>query len=94
MAVEEMSEQVIPEISLNAYPNPFSDGGIRVVFSGMEERLILAEIMDVHGRVVLRREFKTASEIHLQPEIPAGIYTLRISDANAELKVFRIQRTQ
>jgi hypothetical protein len=94
LAVEEESEQVIPEISLNAYPNPFSDGGIRVVFSGMEERLILVEIMDVHGREVLRREFKTASEIHLQPEVPAGIYTLRISDANEVLKVFRIQRTR
>jgi hypothetical protein len=94
LAVEEESEQVIPEINLNAYPNPFSDGGIRVVFSGMEERLILVEIMDVHGREVLRREFKTASEIHLQPEVPAGIYTLRISDANEVLKVFRIQRTR
>lgn len=90
----EETEQVLPEISLNAYSNPFRDGGIHVSFTGMEERLILAEIMNIHGRVVLRKEFRTASEIHLQPEVPAGIYTLRILDAQVVLKLFRIQKAQ
>ena len=89
-----VAEESLPEISLNAYPNPFRDGGIHVAFTGMEERLIVAEIMDVHGREVLRKEFKTESEIHLQPQVPAGIYTLRISDAQQVLKVFRIQKAQ
>ena len=32
--------EVVQEISLKAYPNPFRDAGIHVEFSGMEERLV------------------------------------------------------
>ena len=68
---------------LAAFPNP-TDGIVR--FPGIEGRE--ATVYDGYGRSVLRRKL-AASELDLGP-LPAGVYTLRVTDARQAVYTARV----
>jgi hypothetical protein len=91
ISVDEISYDLISGINTHTspvytlYPNPFSEK-LRYEISGPEEnQMILFEITDVYGRTIARVDkYTNQGELNF-PDIPAGIYIVKIT-TNLEVR--------
>lgn len=73
--------------ALKAYPNPVSDE-VNVRFYSTEATAVSIDIVDVSGRVVVRKEYNAVIGMQQVPvntmQLSNGVYTLRISNGVEE----------
>ena len=67
-----------PEI----FPNP-SRGYLNIDLGTFQRTLGLA-ILDLEGRIVFQADYDNESQIEIRPELPSGIYTIRIQYAEGK----------
>ncbi|MFO8129679.1 MAG: S8 family serine peptidase [Bacteroidales bacterium] len=80
------NERNEPGDQMTVQPNPFS-GQIRIELPVYVQGETLVELMDLAGRVVLKRDFKTIADgiIHIDhlDVLGSGVYVLRLTSGNA-----------
>jgi hypothetical protein len=69
--------------ALNIFPNPASNE-VHLSFTNAKSEKFSVEMTDVSGRVIYRDGFSAQNERIINPNVPAGIYFVRLINENAE----------
>lgn len=73
--------------ALQAYPNPIGDE-VNVRFYASKQVEISIDILDIAGKVIKHRTYKTSTGMQQVPigtmSLPSGVYTLRVGDGIEE----------
>jgi len=67
------------ELSITAYPNPFSQT-IQIRTQGMMNENLLLEIVDITGRTVLNQNIVANQTFDLSPDLSNGVYYLLVTN--------------
>jgi len=73
-------EDLSKETGFIVYPNPFSDMLFIETGPGFKEGII--EIFDSSGKIIYHSTFVNPGRISLNPDMPAGIYLIKLSGKN------------
>ena len=74
-----------PEMML--WPNPNTDGQVRITLHGIEADVVMVEMMDLTGKTVMHRSFNMGGEmvIELPGTVTPGVYLVRAEAAGTVL---------
>jgi hypothetical protein len=87
---------VLDRVSINAYPNPFTKE-ITIAYEFQDKLLAGSSIQvtDMLGRTIDQLEIsQLKGNITLKPEVNAGIYFVRVVNANASSAPVKIIKTE
>ena len=83
-------EESTPEISIHAYPNPFTDI-LYVQVEGAHDEAFTSSLVDLTGRTVSTQNGLTNTPTSIKVDVSAGLYLLKVKKGNLT-KTLRVVR--
>ena len=76
-------------IQLSAYPNPTTHN-LTLEVGNIENSTLYFQLCDLGGKIIERRKITNRTEIINMENLATAIYFLKVSNANIEVKTFKI----
>lgn len=84
------------DISVSAYPNPVNVAvnlKLDVESATLTKNKFSYNLYDINGKLVTQKEIEDVSTTIMMNELSSGMYLLRVSQNNAEVRTFKIFKT-
>ena len=76
-------------IQLSAYPNPTTHN-LTLEVGNIEDSTLYFQLCDLGGKIIERRKITNRTEIINMENLATATYFLKVSNANNEVKIFKI----
>lgn len=89
ISVLNVNSPIAPAISLSAYPNPTQDI-LTLETTNFEVNNFQYHLIGLNGTVLQNQKITSVKSLILFKELPVGVYLLKVTQENKEIKTFKI----